>query len=84
MAIKPVNGYDDPLVKRAQEAVISLAAAHVAVGQQYPESADARRTGSITATWVGDVLVLSADGGCADDLVDLLRASLLASPERAL
>lgn len=86
MGIKPTVDRSDPRIQRGQRAVIAMAAAHVAMEDLFPVDpiAAAIRTGQVAATWVGDVLVVSAHGGCADDLRALLVAAALAEPERAL
>lgn len=70
----------DPRIATLCSAVIALAKAHVDALPLYPEGT--LRDGTITATRVDDVLVVSAEGDCAHDLEMLLEAALLASPER--
>lgn len=79
--MKPAT-HESPTIKAAQEATIRLATAHVAAEPEFTETADPhRRSGTIAATRVGNVLVVSATGECADDLEKLLDGALLASPQ---
>ena len=72
----------DPRIAKLKNAIISLAKAHDDTRQIFPTEGTLRE-GTISATRVDGVLVVSADGECADDLEKLLEAAYLATPERA-
>jgi hypothetical protein len=85
MTVKPLDP-DDPLIQQNRESIIRAATAHAAAAVAFPaldSRAASLRDGMISATWVGEVLVVVADRTCATDLELLLRGALLADPERA-
>jgi hypothetical protein len=73
---------DNPAMIAARTTTIACGRAHQELDALVPQSSGPR-TGSIAATWVGVVLVVSASGDCATDLGNLLGAALLALPEVA-
>ncbi len=79
--MKIPRDYNTPVMAKAREAVIALAAAHVAA---IAENDADDGTGVCTATFIGNVLIVSANGEEADVIADLLRDAEIAHPERAL
>ncbi len=79
--MKIPSDYNTPVMAMAREAVIALAAAHVAA---VAENGDGDGEGFCTATFIGNVLIVSADGDQSERIAQLLRDADIANPERAL